>query len=440
MTSNPRYSMLDSMDIRCSRCGYENSPQFRFCGMCGAPLRPTGTGRQEPAAPPIPIDRTPEEAAESMPVEPLLAQLTAAQKFTPQQTIRAHSPESFSPEAHPRESHSQESYSQESRQGSSPPEPAHGQRTPVPVTGPSFLGLSDSSDRGAEYLLEDEPHPGRRRAIFVSLLVLIAAGALIFYWRKAGYPWISHSGGQSASATLPTSPSPGDTSSDNTSTGSTTTPPSEVAPPMANQPKLEKPMTGVGDRPVPNDSGTAAAAPKQASPEKQEATNNEGAESSTSETQTSEEETSGNKAQNDATGYAEAPLAATPPKATPAVPRATRAIKTLPLTPAPADPAEDSLYLQGQKYLYGGAGVSANCARAQQYLMSSANNNNPKAESTLATMYATGHCVGKNLPLAYRWFARALHTDPRNTRLERDVEIMWNQMSSQEKQIALKSQ
>src|SRR5579863_1276533 len=30
--------MLNAMALSCEECGYENNPQFRFCGMCGAPL------------------------------------------------------------------------------------------------------------------------------------------------------------------------------------------------------------------------------------------------------------------------------------------------------------------------------------------------------------------------------------------------------------------
>ncbi len=35
------------MTVRCAQCGQENNPQYRFCGMCGAPLGPA----QSPAAP-----------------------------------------------------------------------------------------------------------------------------------------------------------------------------------------------------------------------------------------------------------------------------------------------------------------------------------------------------------------------------------------------------
>src|SRR2546427_369598 len=61
---------------------------------------------------------------------------------------------------------------------------------------------------------------------------------------------------------------------------------------------------------------------------------------------------------------------------------------------------------------------------------------NPKAETVLGTMYATGHCVGRDLPAAYRWFARALHQDPQNSRISADLQVLWRQMTPQEKQLA----
>ena len=86
MSSTPRYSMLDSMDIKCPRCGYENNPQFRFCAMCGASLRAPGAEDREADANARVTDYVPEEFAdpvppmEPMPVEPLISALTDAQK------------------------------------------------------------------------------------------------------------------------------------------------------------------------------------------------------------------------------------------------------------------------------------------------------------------------------------------------------------------------
>ena len=54
----------------------------------------------------------------------------------------------------------------------------------------------------------------------------------------------------------------------------------------------------------------------------------------------------------------------------------------------------------------------------------------------LGTMYFTGHCATRDLPTAYRWFARALHGDPGNSRLQQDLEILWKAMTPDERQMA----
>lgn len=422
MTSNPRYTMLDSTDIRCTRCGYENDPQFRFCGMCGAALRPLQAEDREADASaqnlPARVTEANRLPAEPMPIEPLLAQLTAAQKFQPDRPA--------SPPA--------SSYSSELRNEFRGAEPVHGERTPLSVTGPSFLGLSESSDRGVEYLLEDEPHPGRKRTVLVFLLLLIVAGAWILHWRKTGSTWPFQSSAPLASKS---SSSPQDVP----------VMPSEVAPPMANdQQKLEKPMTGVGDRPLTDENAKADDSSKSDT-----AASNEPAAPDNAGNRTSGKPTSGNEAADAGkppstkkTPSDDAGTAETPPpssrKSASGTNRASRGSDSADLAPDASNPAEDSLYLEGQKYLYGGHGVRQNCALAQQNLLAAAKNDNSKAESTLGTMYATGHCVPRDIPLAYRWFARALHADPRNTRLEKDAEIMWNQMTPPERQLALKNQ
>jgi len=63
---------------------------------------------------------------------------------------------------------------------------------------------------------------------------------------------------------------------------------------------------------------------------------------------------------------------------------------------------------------------------------------NAEAASLLGTMYASGHCVGQNLAPAYRWYARALHRDPGNARYKTDLEVLWKQMTPQDKQAALR--
>ena len=95
----------------------------------------------------------------------------------------------------------------------------------------------------------------------------------------------------------------------------------------------------------------------------------------------------------------------------------------------------DTSEAEGEKYLYGD-GVPADCDRAQQNLLAAAEHSSAKAESTLGTMYATGHCTIRDLPLAYRWFGRAQHQNPRNRIVEEDMRVLWGQMSPEEKKLA----
>jgi TPR repeat protein len=96
----------------------------------------------------------------------------------------------------------------------------------------------------------------------------------------------------------------------------------------------------------------------------------------------------------------------------------------------------NQLFAEGQKYLYGN-GVERDCGRALEDLRIAARLN-AEAASLLGTMYASGHCVGQNLAPAYRWYARALHRDPGNARYKTDLEVLWKQMTPQDKQAALR--
>jgi TPR repeat protein len=97
----------------------------------------------------------------------------------------------------------------------------------------------------------------------------------------------------------------------------------------------------------------------------------------------------------------------------------------------------EDLEAEGEKYLYGN-GVPQNCERARRSLLTAAGRSNGRAQSVLGTMYATGHCAPRDLPLAYRWFAKALHQDPQNGRIEEDLKVLWNQMTPDERNLALR--
>jgi hypothetical protein len=107
-----------------------------------------------------------------------------------------------------------------------------------------------------------------------------------------------------------------------------------------------------------------------------------------------------------------------------------------PSMPAAADTGE-AAFRRGEAYLYGRGGAE-NCDEAVKYLKAASAKSNAKARSAFGTMYATGHCVPRDLPTAYLWFALALHADPNNQILEKDLSAVWNQMTPPERQMATK--
>ena len=112
------------------------------------------------------------------------------------------------------------------------------------------------------------------------------------------------------------------------------------------------------------------------------------------------------------------------PKTPPAEQRAARRVASatsakasISPTPATADTG-DADFRKGEAYLYG-RGAGENCGEAVKYLKAASAKSNAKARSAFGTMYATGHCVQRDLPTSYLWFALALRVDPNNQILEK---------------------
>jgi zinc-ribbon domain len=363
--------MLETMYVRCAHCGYDNSPEYRFCGMCGASLA--------------------RSAAPAAPVEKPLAS--------------------------------------NGGNGNSSSENVHG---------PSFLGLAEDPKVEFHYLYEDEQPKSRVGLIVFLLIIFGAGGALAWQWRRDGFPFnrlsASGSSGQSGS-------------------------PSEVSPAQSQDQSthIEKPMTGVGDAqpaqpdqktqpdtgkttdvPIENgQAGVPAASPN---------SNSDGsapAAAAPANTGAAPEKNSKSAARNSSEDSNTEEASAAPPADVSAPTHAAKPARTLKPKPAPAPAAaagsqDSDLELAGERYLYGN-GLPQNCARAESKLRTAATHANVKAQTVLGTMYATGHCVGRDLPTAYRWFARALHQEPQNSRISDDLQVLWRQMTAQEKQLATAS-
>ena len=369
--------MLVSMLVRCEQCGHESDPRYRFCGMCGAKLPP-------PPAPPLPRP------------EPVAAKPAREEKM---------------------------------------------QR----VSGPSFLGLAEEPSSSVSYLLEDEMSESHWGRALVLLVILAALGAAGWHWRSEIRAYVVARLAQHPNNGQPEQTSyPGGAVSTSASETALQTPNASTPVENQNAATSPTPASAAGQQPSVTTNNTAAsgeqantapaAAPSapastpaapaqtsQGSPPAASATTQEQAGAAPA----GNEPGSGEQAANEQTPKAEAAAA--------------KRAKSRVNETAEAKTSADELEAEGERYLYG-TGVSPNCSRAQRDLQAAAEQGSSKADSVLGTMYATGHCVSRDLPLAYRWFAMALQHDPGNTRLQSDLQVLWNQMTADERQIAMRRQ
>ena len=314
------------------------------------------------------------------------------------------------------------------------------------VSGPSFLGLSNEpSSDNFQYLLEDpEAGPHRGRLLVLFLLIAIGLG-LGWQWRHGAFPFAGRQETETAANGAMTNSS---------SSGNMSASPSEVSPAMSsNAESVSHPKTGVaessrpesrageskpGNSSIPKPTDQEIGSSTRPVPERKTEVEQKKAEppqqkNPAASAEVAETTQPAHKAP--AEKIAEKPVARPEPQ-----PRVTAASRTVveKYRKSQGSSQDDILAADGEKYLYG-RGVPQNCNRAQKDLLSAGQGSSAKAQSMLGAMYATGHCATRNLPTAYRWFAKSLRSDPSNTRLSRNLEILWNQMTPDEKQMALQS-
>jgi hypothetical protein len=289
---------------------------------------------------------------------------------------------------------------------------APSERVP-PISGPSMLGLNEPSldslrekafSSADETYFEPEARGPAWKRIFMTLVILGALGGAA-WWAYTNYA-------QPGASTPPDSGAKQDAAA-NIPAASVPEKKEAPAPPVAVS--------------APTESAPAADTKKTAEP----ANENESASADNT------------KAEPDKTIEKpqpphEAPAVVVKPAAKAAARKVDTGTEKAVKTPPAVVPAEgEALFRRGEAYLYG-RGVAANCDQAIKYLKSASDKSHAKARSAFGTMYATGHCVPRDLPTSYRWFALALRIDPNNQILEKDLSAVWNQMTPPERQLATK--
>jgi hypothetical protein len=278
---------------------------------------------------------------------------------------------------------------------------------------------ADRPHRSLDYLLEDdEESKSNKGIIFLCLLaLLLVVGLGWLRWRNVGLPDWFKKQTSSLKTTAPAAPASSETTpaSETSSSSQPVSPPegtSTTAPSDSSSPPPSPSIT-----PIESSGATANAPPPPATAED-------------SKTATSPASTKGAAETSE-------PVAKEKPEDAPPRSDAAKA-KTAPPKPAPkaATKAPDQVTL-AEQYLYG-RGVPQNCERGLRLVKPAAEQSNPKAMITMGALYATGHCLSRDLPTAYRFFALALRNDPENGPLRQNAEMVWKQMTAEERKQAIR--
>lgn len=286
---------------------------------------------------------------------------------------------------------------------------------PTTISGPSFLGLTGSDSDENSYLLEDDqPRSGARWALFFLVAIAIFVGIGYMEWNsiksgKINVPFL-----KSASSEPATKP---------TSAASTANPASASTTP--SQPDNADKLTtdDSGD----NASDTENAKPTPAKPAD---------ETAATETAQSRQAKEAAARRNDPSDSKGAIAAKADDNGTTSSASETQAGKSKPspraTTETAPNPQTNKMLVLGEKYLYG-HGVARNCQQAMVYFRAAAADNNAPAMSHLGALYNSGECVKQDRAQAYSWLSRAHDADPSNQWIERDMNMLWRDMTTQER-------
>ena len=365
---------------------------MKFCGMCGTRIERRmeerrGTGDASRAAaianaqlPPPDVKRKSTTLVAAPTEEPSVETAVALPRRGEPAIFRNETPRNGTARA---ESVSSEAVRKESGNGGR-------------ISGPSFLGLNSQPDNndGVEYLLEDEPSGGGLRKLLLLLVLAAILGLLFVQWRSSF-----------KANPKPPVPAKSDPSTPATAPQGSNQPADVIGPAVAESPKAA--ASGA--------SATAGGAVSEAKAPRTEPTALEttapsplatGSDAGTASAKSS----SGNPLPNaDTKGAEEARI---------------------------PDYKPSAALVRAQQYIRGSGGVSQSCEQGLLYLHAATDKSDPGAAIQMAALYSSGLCVKQDRVMAYRWFNSAHELQPANVWIQRNMDQLWAQMSSQERRLA----
>jgi hypothetical protein len=359
---------------KCESCGHVNEPGMKFCGMCGTRIERRMAERRGASD----ETRAAAIANAQLPSPVVSARRPARAATAVEEAEPVALPRRGEPAIFRDESGRKEAVRSESDNG------GH-------ISGPSFLGLNaqPGSNGDVEYLLEDEPSGGGLRKLILLLIIAAIAGLLFVQWRSS----FKANPKPAPTKVEPSTPAPG---------------PQGSNAPQSPGAEADAAKTAAGGIASVSD---AAAATEANVPKAQP-------------TALETESTSPNAITDDTTDK-KPPTDQVLPNADAKAPDDAK----LPdYKPSPA-------LLRAQQYIRG-KGVAQNCEQGLLYLKAATDKSDPGAAIQMAALYSSGLCVKQDRVMAYRWFNSAHELQPANMWIQKNMDQLWTQMSSQERRLA----
>ena len=270
------------------------------------------------------------------------------------------------------------------------------------ISGPSFLGLNSQPDNNGdvEYLLEDEPTGSGLRKFLLLVILAAILGLLFVQWRSSF-----------KASPKPTAPAKSDPSTPANAPQGSKQPADPLVPAVTESPKV----AASGANAIASGAASELKAPR-TEPTALETTSPSplanGSDEDTSTGKSSTDKTlpnSDGKAAADTKGAEEARI---------------------------PDYKPSAALVRAQQYIRGSGGVAQNCEQGLLYLHAATDKSDPGAAIQMAALYSGGICVKQDRVMAYRWFNSAHELQPANVWIQRNMDQLWAQMSSQERRLA----
>lgn len=383
-----RRTGTSGVSTKCAGCGHVNEPGMKFCGMCGTRVERRmeerrGTGDEARAAAianaQLPSPDIKGRATTRVAAPPEADEAPVSLRRRGEAAIFRNEPqrnESLRNEPSPRELLRNDS--------------GNGGR----ISGPSFLGLNSQPDNNGEveYLLEDEPTGGGLRKLLLLVILAAIIGLVFVQWRSSF-----------KANPKPSAPTKSDPSTPSTAPQGNNQPADPAGPSSLESPKV----AATGMSAITSGMASELKAPR-AEPTALETTSHAPA------TPGTEEDAS--------------------------IPKSPTADKALPDSDGKEaripDYKPSAALVRAQQYIRGTSGVAQNCEQGLLYLKAATDKSDPGADIQMAALYSSGICVKQDRVMAYRWFNSAHELQPANVWIQRNMDQLWAQMSTQERRLA----